>query len=236
MLKSEFMQAAAVAFCLGSFTAPAWAGDQGAGWYGDGASSGSGQTQTAQTPASKENPLYLKECKCKAMLPPDAPPPPKTGKKKHKVLAGLGKEMAMEMGDLGKDMFIAFSVSGKDPYEMPSNPNIPYVAAEAQFIDGESSHLYKYPDGSYRMQGGFLDATFACQQEDGSYIIQYPTGARGTVQKTGDGVVIKRPDNTTTTVTEVGQSYRIVNSKLGYMGDITPDKTGLSYEFAKQNF
>lgn len=179
--------------------------------------------------------LYQKPCNCQATLPPGQDPP--THNKKHPVLKGLGKELGMEMGDLGKDMFMAFSVSGKDPYEMPDHPNIPYVAAEAQFIDGSNSNLYKYPDGSWRVQGGFLDGTYACKQADGLFIVQYPNGARGTMKMTESSSEIIRPDNTVTTITKSGgNSYRVTNSKLGYMGDITPDSTGLSYEFAKQGF
>ena len=142
----------------------------------------------------------------------------------------------MEMGDLGKDMFLAFSVSGKDPYEMPDHPDIPYVSAEAQFIDGSWAHLIKYPDGSYRVQNGFLDGTYACPQDEDTFIVQYTNGARGLLKRVGSGVEIHRPDNTVTTVTPAGSAFRISNNKLGYMGDITPDSTGLSYEFAKQNF
>lgn len=184
------------------------------------------QTYTAKLP-----------CKCAAMLPPGVQPPTDPKKKKHKVLAGLKHELGMEMGDLGKDMFLAFSVSGKDPYEMPAHPDIPYVWAEAQFIDGTSSHVYKYPDNSWRMQGGFLDGTYACAQADGSFLIQYPNGAQGKMKMFDNGAEIWRPDQTITTVTKTGDNaYRVVNSKIGYMGDITPDTTGLSYEFAKQDF
>jgi hypothetical protein len=177
-------------------------------------------------------------CNCRAQLPPDVPPPPKDPKKKqHKILKGIGKELGMEMGDLGKDMFLAFSVSGKDPYEMPKNPDIPYVYAEAQFIDGSSSHIYKYPDASFRVQGGYLDGTYACQQPTGEYIVQYPNGAQASMHMSPEGARIVRPDNTVTTMSHVGSgSFRVVNSKLGYIGDVTPDTTGLSYEFAKQDF
>lgn len=179
--------------------------------------------------------LYTKPCVCQAQYPPGKSPQ-QTKKSKHPILKGLGKELSMEMGDLGKDTFMAFSVSGKDPYEMPDHPNIPYIAAESQFVDGSSSHMWKYPDGSYRVDGGFLDGTYACPQPDGLFIVQYPNGARGTMKITSSGGEIIRPDNTITTFTRAGQSMRIVNSKLGYMGDITKDSTGLSYEFAKQGF
>lgn len=178
--------------------------------------------------------LYTKQCVCQGQFPPFKAP---GKKKKHPILKGLGKEIATEMGDLGKDMFMAFSVQGNDPYEMPDNPNIPYVEAEAQFVDGSYSHVIKYPDGSIRISGGFLDGTYACPQPDGLFIVQYTNGARGTMKMTPAGGEVIRPDNTVTTFTKVGQgSMRITNSKLGYMGDITPDTTGLSYEFAKQNF
>lgn len=179
--------------------------------------------------------LYEKPCKCQAQYAPNKAPQP-GGKKKYPVLKGLGKEMSMEMGDLGKDMFMAFSVSGKDPYEMPDNPDIPYIYAGAQLVDGSMIHVWKYPDGSFRAEGGYLDGTFACPQPDGLLIVQYPNGARGTLKINGSGAELIRPDNTITTVTQAGQSMRIVNSKLGYMGDLTKDSTGLSYEFAKQQF
>ena len=177
-------------------------------------------------------------CNCAAQLPPNVEPPPTDPKKKkHPILKGIHKELAMEFGDLGKDMFLAFSVSGKDPYEMPAHPDIPYVAAEAQFIDGSLSHIYKYPDGSWRVQGGYLDKTYACKlDDDGDYVVQYPNGAQGRMKSDGEGFSVYRPDHTVTTVSKAGQGYRVVNSKLGYIGDINPDTTGLSYEFAKQNF
>ncbi len=195
------------------------------------------QTITTNDGMKPEPGLYTKQCVCQAQYPPGQSPPPPPGKKKHPIIKGLKKELGMEMGDLGKDMFLAFSVSGRDPYEMPAHPDIPYIAAEAQFVDGSYSHIYKYPDNSIRIQGGFLDGTFACQQPDGLFIVQYTNGARGTMKITETGGEIIRPDNTVTTLTKVGQgSMRVTNSKLGYMGDITPDTTGLSYEFAKQDF
>lgn len=200
------------------------------------------QAQAGATPVAPdglrpEPGLYSKQCVCKAMYPPGQDAPPQKKKNGHHIIKGLGKEMGMEMGDLGKDMFLAFSVSGADPYEMPEHPDIPYIEAEAQFVDGSSSNILKYPDGSVRISGGFLDGTFACKQSDGLFIVQYPNGARGTMKMTGTGCEVIRPDNTLTTITRSGGgAFRVVNSKLGYMGDITPDKTGLSYEFAKQNF
>lgn len=179
--------------------------------------------------------LYSKPCNCQAQYPPNKSPQ-QTQKSKHPILKGLAKELSMEMGDLAKDTFMAFSVSGKDPYEMPDNPNIPYIYAAAHFVDGSVSHMWKYPDGSFRVDGGFLDGTYACPQPDGLFIVQYPNAARGTMKVTGDGGEIIRPDNTITTFTRAGQKLRIANSKLGYMGDISKDETGLSYEFAKQNF
>lgn len=192
-----------------------------------------------QTAPSNQTYTPKLPCNCQASAPPTNDPPPKNPnqKPKHKILKGLGKELGMEMGDLGKDMFLAFSVSGKDPYEMPAHPDIPYVYAEAQFIDGSSSHIYKYPDTSWRVQGGFLDGTYACPQPSGAFIVQYPNGAQGTMKMTGNGAEIWRPDGTITTMTRTGDNaYRVVNSKLGYIGDVTPDTTGLSYEFAKQDF
>lgn len=195
------------------------------------------QTQTSAPQGSAPAAAPTKPaCVCQATNLPNAQP---QKKKKHKVLKALAHEFSTEMGDLGKDMALAFSVQGFDPYDMPENPNIPYVAAEAQFIDGSSSHIIKYPDQSLRVQGGFLDGTYACPQgEGGLYIVQYPNGAQGKLEMTpGVGAVIYRPDNTYTKITKTGSGgYRVENNKIGYMGDITPDTTGLSYEFAKQGF
>lgn len=178
--------------------------------------------------------LYAKPCHCKAEFAPGKSP--QEEHPKHPILKGLKKELGMEMDDMSKDAFMAFSVSGRDPYEMPDHPDIPYIAAEAQFVDGSSCHMWKYPDGSWRVAGGFLDGTFACKQPDGLFIVQYPNGARGTMKLTTEGGEIIRPDNTITTFTKAGEAMRVVNSKLGYMGDINKDRTGLSYEFAKQDF
>lgn len=178
-------------------------------------------------------------CNCQATATPQQQAATQK-KKKHKVLRALGHELGTEMGDLGKDMAMAFSVQGFDPYEMPENPNIPYVAAEAQFIDGSSSHIIKYPDKSIRIQGGFLDGTFACPTDDsGGYLVQYVNGVQSKMEITpGVGALVYRPDGTVTKIQKVGGSggYRVENNKIGYMGDITPDTTGLSYEFAKQGF
>jgi hypothetical protein len=181
--------------------------------------------------------LYNKPCNCQASLPaqnPAAPP----AKKKHKILKGLGKELSIGMGDLGKDLVLALSVQGNDPYEMPENPNIPYIAAEAHFVDGSSCAVYRFPDRSLRIKGSYLDGTYACLQPDGLYIVQYSNGARGTMKITGEGCEVIRPDNTVTTVERKGSgsALRVSNNKLGYMGDVNKDETGLNYEFAKQNF
>lgn len=201
--------------------------------------SSSSAGNTVQTGAVATSPVQLKvtQCACQASVTPQQQAQTQQ-KKKHKVLRAIGKELSVSLGDLGKDMALAFSVQGFDPYDMPENPNIPYVAAEAQFIDGSSSQIIRYPDKSIRVRGGFLDGTFACPMEDGLYVVQYINGAQSKMQLTpGVGAVVYRPDNSVTKITKTGSGgYRVENSKIGYMGDITPDTTGLSYEFAKQNF
>ena len=197
---------------------------------------GNANSQDTQPVAADFKPepgLYAKPCNCQAQNPSERLTGPQG---KPKILKGLAKEMGTSFGDLGKDLILAFSVQGNDPYEMPANPDIPYIAAQAQLIDGSSADVWKYPDKSLRVSGGFLDGTYACPQADGLFIVQYTNGARGTLKVTGNGCEVLRPDNTLTTVTKSGSSgYRVSNNKLGYMGDLNRT-TGLDYEFAKQGF
>lgn len=148
------------------------------------------------------------------------------------VAKGLGKELGTSITDMGKDAALVFSVQGIDPYDEKAPKNEPYRLLDMQLVDGTTAYVVKYPDGSGRIQGGFADGTVLIPNGN-EYLVKYPNGAQGRLDKSQNGVyTLYRPDNTTTTFKkEDGGSYSITNSKIGYMGDAVPDETGLNYNF-----
>lgn len=180
-----------------------------------------------------------KPCTCMAANP--------DGTKKHKggpvrhILKGLTKELGSDLSDMGKDSMFVFSAQDFDPYSSKPgfNPKRPYVLGDAEYVDGSKSQIVKFPDRSLRMYGGFIDGTYACPKTADSniYDIYYPNGVRGELALSPNGTAtIKRPDNTVTRITKTdGGGYKIVNDKLGYMGDINTDQEGLNYELNRSS-
>jgi hypothetical protein len=148
----------------------------------------------------------------------------------------MAKDLGTSMSDMGKDCILVFSVQDYDPYEEKPKSNKPYVLAEATLTDGTNAQIIKFPDKSLLVKGGFADGTYACPTTPGSFNIYYPNGVQGTMKMSADrGYEIHRPDNTITKITKTSSnSYRIENDKIGYIGDMNTDPTGLSLNFSRQ--
>jgi hypothetical protein len=162
----------------------------------------------------------------------------KPSRKKHRIISGIGKDLGTSFSDMGKDLVLVFSVQDYDPYAQHSPPKGPYVLGEARFNDGTSAEIIKFPDSSLRVKGSVMDGTYACPDATGNgATVYYPNGVQGTLKRLpGGGLEIFRPDQTTTTITKnMSGSYRISNSKAGYLGDINTDSTGVNYEFSHNN-
>jgi hypothetical protein len=172
---------------------------------------------------------------------------PNNGQKKHKggpirhVLKGLTKELGSDLSDMGKDSMLVFSAQDFDPYASKPgrNPKRPYVVGDAEYIDGSQSQIVKFPDRSLRIYGGFCDGTYACPKSPDASLFDvfYPNGAKGELVVSSNGTaIIKRPDKTITKITKVdGGGYKITNDKLGFIGEINTDETGLNYELARSS-
>jgi hypothetical protein len=200
------------------------------------ATSGAGSAQKA--PATGGISATAPNCSCMAST--------SDGNKKHKggpvrhILHGLSKELGSDLSDMGKDSMFVFSAQDFDPYASKPgrNPKRPYVVGEAQYVDGSSAEIMKFPDRSLRIYGGYADGTYACpiSADSSNFVVYYPNGVRGELTLHQDGTaIIKRPDNTTTKITKTSGGFKITNDKLGYMGEINPDTTGLNYEFARSS-
>ena len=181
-----------------------------------------------------------KKCACMAQDPNASQKKHKGGPVRH-VLKGLGKELGSDFSNMGKDAMFVFSASDFDPYaSKPSqNPKRPYVIGDIEFVDGSKSEIVRFPDRSLRIYGGFDDGTYACPRtaDSNAYDVRYPNGGSGELAFSSDGTaVIKRPDGTTTKINKTSSGgYKVTNSKLGYIGDINTDETGLNHEFARSN-
>ncbi len=178
-------------------------------------------------------------CSCMASQP-DGSTKKHKGGPVRKVLHGLTREVGSDLSDMGKDSMFVFSAQDFDPYSKTPgrNPKRPYVVGEAEYVDGSSAEIMKFPDRSLRIYGGYADGTYACpiSTDSSNFVVYYPNGVRGELTLHADGTaVIKRPDNTTTRITKTNGGYKITNDKLGYMGEINPDTTGLNYQFARSN-
>lgn len=160
-------------------------------------------------------------------------------KKKHKgpvrsIIKGLGKELGTSGVDFAKDMMLVFSVQDIDPYEKKGVPkNRPAIVLKCNMVDGTSTYLRRFPDGSYAVEDGFADGTVLIpRKEDGDYLVKYPNGVKGRmVKEPGGNVKIYRPDKTVTTFDKTtAGGYSVHNTKFGFMGEARPDRTGVNYE------
>ncbi len=176
-----------------------------------------------------------------AALPDALKPAPPAKKKKGPVrqfFKGVGKELGTSFSDMGKDMVFVFSVQDIDPYEKHPDGTKPYELMRCRWLDGSDAAVVRYPDGSLKMQGGFSDGTVAVPTNPRTFIIYYPNGAKGKMEKLpGGGAKVFRPDNSVTTIARnASGTFSISNDKNGWMGSASPDSTGLRYEMSSGSF
>ena len=155
----------------------------------------------------------------------------------HAVAKGTAQELGASAHDMAQDMVFVFSVQDINPYDKTSPPsNRQVVVMEFTMVDGSTAYLHQFPDGSYAIENGFADGTVINPTSPTHYIIKYPNGVSGTVVRQNDQVTVYRPDHTITTAKkEPSGSYRISNSKFGYMGEARPDDTGNQYGIGTWN-
>jgi hypothetical protein len=165
-------------------------------------------------------------------------------KKKHpvrKMVKAIGANYHHAAEEMGKDMAFVFS-SDYDPYDKKNPPvDKPAIVLEMSMVDGSTAYVWRFPDDSFAIQGGFADNTVIVpiKNENNEFVIKYPNGATGRVERKGDTTKIFRPDNSVTTIKKASSGdYTITNDKIGYMGEAHTDPTGLQYELGswlKQN-
>lgn len=153
----------------------------------------------------------------------------KKGPMRH-ALKAVGKELGTSMDYLGRDMVMFLSVQDIDPYDRKPPKNKPYTSCYIRLIDGSSATLIRYPDDSYKISGGIFNNTVIVPKQGNTYVIKYPNGTKGRVERLGDGLTkIYRPDRTVTTIKRnMSGSLSISNDKLGYLGSATPNTGGAS--------
>jgi hypothetical protein len=157
-------------------------------------------------------------------------------KKKHpvrKIIKAVGENYAHAFHEMGKDMAFVFS-SDFDPYDKEKAPvDKPAIILEMNLVDGSTAYLWRFPDNSFAVQGGFADNTVIDPLEDkpNEYLVKYPNGAKGRIVRTGSTTKIYRPDDSVTTIEKTPRGdYRMNNDKIGFMGEAHTDPTGLQYE------
>lgn len=181
-----------------------------------------------------------KPCLCMAADPNQQQKKHKKGPIHH-VLKGLANEFGPDLSDMGKDAMFVFSARDFDPYDSKpaSKPKRPYVAGEAEFVDGSHAEIVRFPDRSLRIYGSAMNGTYACPStaDSNTFDVYYPNGVSGQlVFLPSGGAEIRRPDKTVTRLTKTAAgTYEMRNSKLGYLGEINPDQTGLNYQFARSS-
>jgi hypothetical protein len=144
----------------------------------------------------------------------------------------LANEVNQTVQGIGRDLVMTLSVQDFDAYEGKPPTDKPYELASFRLVDGSMCSLMKYPDGSCKVDGGFADGTIVAPLSAGRYIVGYPNGVRGSIEKSGSQVKVYRPDNTVTTFEKtLSGNYKIHNSSIGYMGEGLTDQTGLRYDF-----
>jgi hypothetical protein len=178
--------------------------------------------------------LALKNCMA---AQPEVQKDQKTGPVSY-VFKGLGNEAKANVKGMAQDMVFVFSAQDIDPYAKGPPKDKPYRLLSVQLVDGSRCELIKYPDDSGKIVGGFADGTIIAPLNPKTYVVGYPNGARGRLEKTSDGgCKVFRPDGTVTTLKKtMSGRFAIRNDQLGYMGDATPDRTGLQFEFKDRNF
>jgi hypothetical protein len=154
------------------------------------------------------------------------------------VAKALTSEAGTESSDMLKDAIFVFSAKDVDPYDQGPPTNKPYTLLEITFIDGSKAALIKYPDNSGKIEGGFADGTIIAPSGKDTFIVAYPNGVRGKMQKVSPlEYKIYRPDNSITTIKKtMSGAYQITNDKIGYMGSAEPDRLGMQFEFNTKNF
>jgi len=180
-----------------------------------------------------------KQCACMAADPDKQQEKKRKRGPVHHILKGLANELGPDLSDMGKDAMFVFSARDFDPYDSKpaSKPKRPYVAGEADFVDGTRAEIVRFPDRSLRVYGSVMNGTYACPSsaDQNTFDVHYPNGVSGQlVFFPSGGAEIRRPDKTVTQLTKTASgAYQMRNSKLGYLGDINPDSTGLNYQFAR---
>ncbi len=185
----------------------------------------------AETAEAVDPEIALKTCLASQ---PDVvkPDEKKDGPAKY-MLKGLGKELKSNAKGMAEGMVFVFSAQDIDPYEKHAPTDKPYTDLTVALVDGSTCSLIKYPDNSGKIVGGFADGTIIAPLTGNTFVVGYPNGARGRLEKLpGGGCKIYRPDNTVTTMKKnMAGRFSIRNSQLGYLGEAMPDRTGLQYEF-----
>ena len=153
--------------------------------------------------------------------------PPKAEKKRgpiRKVFRAIGSEVANDSANFLKDSIFVFSAQDIDPYTAKKPSKKPYISYEMRIVDGSSATVTKYPDGSSRIDGSYLDGTILAPLAPRAMVIAYPNGARGKMVKEGNEVKIYRPDKTITTLKQtMSGTYEATNNQLGYLGSARPE-------------
>src|SRR5271168_746380 len=115
------------------------------------------------------------------------------------IFKGLRNEAKANMKGMAQDMVFVFSAQDIDPYAKGPPKDKPYRLLSVQLVDGSRCSLMKYPDDSGKIVGGFADGTIIAPLSPKTYVVGYPNGARGRLEKTSDGgCKVFRPDGTVT--------------------------------------
>jgi hypothetical protein len=178
--------------------------------------------------------LALKNCMA---AQPEVQKEQKSGPARY-VFKGLGNEAKANVKGMAQDMVFVFSAQDIDPYAKGPPKDKPYRLLSVRLVDGSQCSVIKYPDNSKKIVGGFANGTIIAPLSPNIFVVGYPNGARGRLEKTSDGgYKVFRPDGTVTTLKQtMSGQFSIRNDKLGYMGDATPDRTGLQFEFKDNGF
>jgi hypothetical protein len=162
-----------------------------------------------------------------------APPEDKGSGPVRRVFKGLGKEAKSSAGGMAEGLVFVFSTQDVDPYARTAPKDKPYTLLSCQLVDGSFCSVIKYPDSSMKIVGGFADGTIIAPLSAKTFVVGYPNGTLGRLEKMpNDGYKIYRPDKTITTLKKTASGgYAIRNDKFGYMGEATPDRNGIQYEF-----